>query len=503
MLYQFQDIKKDVKIEADLCVVGSGAAGAIIAKEIAETGRRVVLLEAGSYFRPPYYGHNIQEGMEKLYFQRGFRAMLGRRSSIVTMQGRAVGGTTVVNSAISFRLPEWIRTRWASEFGLKFSNTVLDETYARVEKTLNIKPVDPDVQGRNNLLFKQGCDNLGIHSSPIYRNERNCKACGVCLVGCPEGAKLSMDLTYVPWGLKAGMDLYINCQAEKVILEKGEARGIRGRFLEPETDQPGPAIEVRSKLTMISAGVMASPIILLKSGVPNRSKMIGRNLLNHPGTGMLGQFKEVVNAWEGANQGYESSQWAKDGIVLETVWGPSSITSIRLPEFGEKNLAIMKKIKHITSFGAMIRATTTGRVIPTPGSYNPIIYYPINQHDVGLLQRALKYVAEVYFAAGAEAIYPMVYGLPEVITDAKQVKLFEEMKLKPTSVNLIGNHPMGTCRMGEDPGSSVVNSNCESHEVKNLFVCDASIFPTAPGVNPQLTIFAFADMTSQYLKKRL
>lgn len=502
MLYQFADIRGDLSLEADLCVVGSGAAGAILAKEVAEAGHRVVMLEEGGYHQPPYFGHDVQEGLEHLYFERGMRMMVGR-STIFTMQGRLLGGTTVVNSAICFRLPEWIVTRWVSEFGLTIVPEELEGAFSRLEKNLNVKPVDEEFLGNNNRLFRKGCEALGIESRPIYRNEQGCRACGVCLVGCPEGAKRSMDVTYIPWGLDAGVDVYANCRAERVIFKRGRAVGVRGRFLEPGTDRARSRIEVRSRLTAVSAGTMATPVLLLKSGYPNRNGMVGKNLLNHPGTGIVGRFPEVVNAWEGANQGYESSQWIREGIVLETVWAPPPFASARTPGFGEKNLEIMKNLRHLASFGAMVRATTTGRVLPRPGSFNPIILYSLNAHDMTLITRAMKYIAEVFFAAGAREIYPMVYDFPEVLTDARQASVFVEKEIKPQQMMLIGNHPMGTCRMGEDPGNSVVNSHCESHEISNLFVCDASIFPTAPGVNPQLSIMAFADLTARYLVQRI
>ena len=502
MLYQFQDISGDLRIEADLCVVGSGAAGAILAKEVAEAGYRVVVLEEGGYYQPPYFGHDVAQGLERLYFERGMRVTLGR-STIFTMQGRLVGGTTVVNSAICFRLPEWILSRWADEFGLTVTAAELDEAFSRVEKNLNIKPVDEEVLGMNNLLFRRGCESLGIHSHPILRNERGCRACGVCLAGCPEGAKQSMDLTYIPWGLEAGMDVYANCRAERVMLKRGRALGVRGRFLDPRNDRPRFRMEVHAKMTVVSAGTMASPVLLMKSGVPNRNRKVGRNLLNHPGTGIIGRFPEAVNAWEGANQGYESSEWIREGIVLETVWAPPQFAAARTPGFGIPNLEIMQNLKHLASFGAMVRATTTGRVIPQPGTLNPVIWYSINDHDLSLIARAMQRIAEVYFAAGAREIYPMVYGFPEVMTESAQASVFVERELTPQQFMLIGNHPMGTCRMGEDPANAVVNSHCESHEVENLFVCDGSIFPTAPGVNPQLSIMAFADLTARRIIPRL
>ena len=493
------------RIDADAVVVGSGAGGAAAAWALARAGRSVVLVEEGSHIPPSNFSTDFWTAMRMLYRDNGTRAMLGTMI-IPTMQARVVGGTTVVNSAMCFRLPDDILDEWVRDEGLRgLTPSVLASAYDEVERIANIKPETDEALGRNNLLLREACAKLGWQGHPTARNSRNCKGCGVCMTGCTEGAKLSTDLCFVPAMIDLGGKLIADCRVEEVLTENGRATGIRGTFIDPKTLLPTERrLEVRARAVVVSCGTMGTPVLLKKSGdLANSSKMVGRNLCNHTATGMTGFFDEEVRAWEGVTEGYCCSEFRRRGFMIEVFWAPPDVIGIRLPGFGIRHKDLMSRLGYIAGWGAMIRARSTGRVIAPKKGWTPTILYNMNRSDAALMQEAMKATADLLFAAGARFVCPGINRVPSELHHADDTRLIAQARLKPTDFNPIGNHPLGTCRMSEDPKRGVVNSRGETHDVRGLFIADGSIFPNAPGVNPQETIMALGVLIGGFASEGL
>jgi len=490
MIRGFKDARGDEKVEVDAVVVGTGAGGALAAHRLAKAGKSVVLIEEGSQVEPGEYTTDSWAAMRMLYRDGGMRAMTGNLI-IPTMQARVVGGTTVVNSAICFRLPDDVLEEWVDCEGLTgLTPDRLAPEFDEIEDTLNISAEPDDVQGMNNLLMRKGCEELGWAGEPIRRNSKGCKGCGVCMSGCVEGAKLSMDRSYVPMFLDLGGEVFADCRVEEVVVEGGRAKGVRGRFIEPGTGRRSEKrLEVRAKAVVLSCGTMGTPTLLLKNGLANSSGMVGRNLVNHVATGMVGFFDEDVCGWKGVNQGYCCEEFRRDGFMIEVAWAPPDVIGIRLPGMGIKHKDLMADLRHMTLWGAMIRATSTGRVKAKAG-WSPSITYNMSQRDARLMQVSLKATADLLFAAGATYICPGINKIESEMHDKRKTASILDADLRPTDFSPIGNHPLGTCRMSEDKKRGVVNSRGETHDVKGLYIADGSIFPNAPGVNPQVSIMA-------------
>lgn len=498
----FGQVRREVYEEVDAVIIGSGAGGAVMANELAAAGKSVVVIEEGGYFTPDEFTQDAWQAMNMLYRDKGQRAMIGK-SIIPTMQAACIGGSTVINSGICFRVPGKVLEDWTRDHGLVgISEESLAPSFDRVERIINVKPIDEEALGKNNTLFRDACKAMGIKSSVILKNEVGCKGCSACMFGCPAGAKQSMDISYVPLSIKHGARYYANCLAEEIITKKGEALGVKGHFIDPDDKKPKYGFEVRAKVTIVAAGAIGSPVILQKNKLANSSGMVGKNLLNHPGVGMLGLFEEEVNAWHGANQGYESEEYFGEGILLETFWAPPEALAVRFPAFGLEHKSYMARFKNAAGWGMMIKATSRGRVKAKKG-WSPSISYSINEHDNAMIKKGSRKLIELFFAGGAYAVLPGIVGLPKEFTDPEQARLIEESSITCQHYNAIGNHPMGTCKMGEDKKRYVVDSNCETFDVKRLYVCDGSIFPDAPGVNPQLTIMALADHTARKIANDL
>jgi choline dehydrogenase-like flavoprotein len=500
MIHDFASISDNVRLDVDVVVVGSGAGGAVAAHRLARAGKTVALIEEGHYYRPQDFSRDSGAAMRQLYRDGGMRAMVGTMI-IPTMQAKCVGGTTLVNSAICFRLPDEVLGAWVEQESLAdLSPEILRPHFEEIEKDLNISVEDDQYLGQNNLLMRRACQALGWEGSAVRRNSRGCKGCGLCMTGCLEGAKLSMDRSYVSAFLELGGELYTDCRIEEIIVEQGRAVGVRGHLIAPDSYQTSLQLEVRAKAVIISCGAMGTPVLLQKNQLADSSGLVGKNLCNHTATGMLGFFEEEVNAWDGVSQGYCCDHFRKDGFIIESFWAPPDVIGIRAPGFGLYHKNLMARLKHMAGWGAMIRAASTGTVKAIGHGWNPLIRYSMSRRDANLMQKAMKAVADLLFAGGAKKVTPGIFGVPKELTDPSQTQLIAEANLKPTAFNPIGNHPLGTCRMSEIKGKGVVNSHGETHDVMNLFIADGSVFPNAPGVNPQVTIMALAAHFTDYIK---
>ncbi|MFO8058895.1 MAG: GMC family oxidoreductase [bacterium] len=500
----YGDVKGNLKEDADVVVVGSGAGGAVAAHRLARAGRSVILVEEGSYVKPDEFSSDSWTAMQKLYRDQGMRAMVGTMI-IPTMQARVVGGTTLINSAICFRLPEDVREEWVEKEGLSgLESDKLESAFDEIEKDLNISPEPDDVLGMNNLLMRRGCERLGWEGEVIRRNSRGCKGCGVCMSGCAEGAKWSMDRSYVPAFLEAGGRLVTDCRIEKIITENGRAKGVSGVFVAPETLKPSEhRLEVRARAVVLSCGTMGTPVLLQKNRLANSSGLVGKNLVNHVATGMLGLFDEEVRGWDGVNQGYCCTAFRRDGFIVEVAWAPPDVIGIRVPGFGLKHKDMMARLSRLAMWGAMIRAKTTGRVIAPRKGWSPTIVYNMNKRDGRLMQVSMKATADLLFAAGARTVMPGINKVQGRMDRQRQTSRILDANIKPADFNPIGNHPLGTCRMSPDRKKGVVDNRGESHDVKGLWIADGSIFPNAPGVNPQVTIMAMASLIAGQVEESL
>ena len=497
-LLDLGDHGRDISIEADVVVVGTGAGGAVAAKTLAEAGLEVVVLEAGPFVRPEEIDRNCGMGMSQILYEAGLRTMFGPTAT-PTIQGRCVGGSTLPNSAILFRIPDHVLDEWRDQHGVEgITNEVLASGYERVEKAARRKQARREQLGPKNLLFAKGAAAVGIDAEAFHLGKDGCKGCGECFPGCQIGAKYSTDLSHMPDAVRAGAQLYVRCRCDKVTTKGGNATGIEGTFIDGKGKKAG-TIKVRSRAVVLAGGVFGTPPILRKSRVATSSGMVGRNLHAHPGSAIFGLFEEDVNPWIGSTQGYGA--FIDDTLKIEVLWSPLALMAVRMPGFGHVLQEHLARFKNIAVWDAVVRGTSTGRLLFGSGN-NPSVWYHLNQRDTDVAVRGLRIVAEMFFAAGAKSLLPGIYGLPTEM-GPNDVKLLEPGKLKPSQITFAATHLFGTCRMGSDPATSVVNSMGETHDVRNLFIVDSSVMPNGTGVNPHEPIMALSDYFSHGIIERL
>jgi choline dehydrogenase-like flavoprotein len=482
----------------DVVVVGSGAGGAVIGKELAEAGFRVVILEEGDYFkRDDFAGPPVQRFMRMCY-AAGSTATFGK-SRIPVPIGRTVGGTTTVNSGSCFRAPRKILDSWAEEndfAGLDYDS--MDRHFHRVESTLSVRPVPWELLGPNGWLAHYGAAKLKLTGGPITRNIKSCHGTGQCVFGCPTDAKQAMHVSYLPRAVRSGAKLYCRTKAERIVIDRGKAAGIKARFL-GEDDREEGRLEVKAPIVVIACGAIGTPLLLQKNRIGRSSGQVGENLTIHPAVGIAGWFSEPVYGWRGTLQPYYiDSLLETNGVMIEATNSVPSVSANLVPGFGLPAKQMLAGFAHMASLGLLVADTSRGRVRRLRRG-EPRISYRINEQDTANLYIGLALAAEVLLAAGAFSVSAGIPGL-EAISDASGIEELRRGK-GPSALKLSAYHPAGTARMGSDPSTSVVDGWLQSHEVPGMYISDASVFPGCLGVNPQMTIMALATRTAERISE--
>ncbi|HEY1286554.1 MAG TPA: GMC family oxidoreductase [Solirubrobacterales bacterium] len=475
--------------ECDVVVVGSGAGGAVAAAMLAEAGLDVILLEAGEGRDRETYPSDRLEAIAKLYRDGGLTVAEGRPPIPVPV-GRAVGGTTVVNSGTCFRAPEPLLAHWREEHGVSWADE-LDPDYAEAEEYLRVTPVDPARMGRNGQLAMEGAGALGAGGGPISRNAGACVQCSSCPYGCPIDAKRGMHVTYVPRAVAAGARLRTGVEARRVIVDEGRAAGVRCLATRPGNGQPVP-YEVRARrATVIAGGALGTPELLLRSGLGG--DQVGRNLHMHPACWVGARYEEEVNGWDGVMQSYYVDEWESERILLEATFTPLPFGGAWLNGSGPEHQEAILDFAHIGSIGVQLTDESAGRIgLARDGSIRA--GYRLSDEDARRVVFGIARAAEIHFAAGATEVYPNIGQAPVIRPGG--VADFESTGFRPSELRLEAFHPMGTARVSPDPGTGVCAADGSVNGVEDLYVADASLFPTALGVNPMMTIIAFAKRIS-------
>lgn len=471
-------------VRADAVVVGSGAGGAMAARTLARAGLDTVVLEEGQRWGVEEFrtGHPIDR-YAGLYRGGGATVALGRPSVVLPI-GRAVGGSTVVNSGTCYRPPDAVIHRWHNEFGLGLAEparlaTQLDE----VEQTLEVSPAPQSIMGRNGGLLLEGAAALGWRAAPIPRNAPGCEGCCQCALGCPRNAKFGVHLNALPQACAAGARIVSDARVERVLHDGGRATGVRSR--RPD----GTAFDVLAPTVVVAAGATETPGLLWRSDLGAHPRL-GRNLALHPAAALAGRFEEDVYAWRGVLQSAAADELHEShGVLIEATATPPGMGSMVFPGYGRELLGWLERAHHVATFGAMVADHGAGRVLRA-GRGAALMRYQITPDDTAKVMSAIESMGRLLFAAGAAEV---LTGLPAGATVASVEQLREVLRrTNPKSMHLAAFHPTGTAAAGADEEVCPVDETGRLRGVDGVWIADASILPSCPEVNPQVSIMALA-----------
>ncbi len=485
---------------ADVCVIGSGAGGGVAAAVLSEAGHEVLVLEEGGHV-PRQQMTQREEQMYPLLYRDGGNQM-SADGGISVLQGRVLGGSTVVNMADVVGVPEGVLAHWASHFGVdRWSAAEIRAAEELCRGVIGANRIAEQSLNRANALLLQGGRAVGMSGGPFEHNRVGCAGSGYCLIGCAYDAKRSVALTWIPRALATGRTLVqTEARVERLIVERGQVRAALGQLTDPRSGRALGPFRVEARRFVLAAGAIHSPLLLLASGLGGRE--VGRNLSLQPQVAVGALFPEEVLMFRGVPQSayLDSEERATEaeglaGYRLEVVSATPGMIATTLPAAREDMAAMMRRLRYLAGNLCLVPDRPAGRVTATREG-RPKIAYTLTPEVSATLKAAMAQACRVWLAAGAERVRVPLADAPPVRSEADLAAL-ERLPLRTATTPLISAHPQGTCRMGPDARRSVVGLDLRVHGVDNLWVLDASVFPTTASSHTQLPVMAFSWLAAR------
>lgn len=501
------EIADGTVLEADVIVIGTGAGGGTTAEILAQGGLKVLMLEEGPLKSSNDFRMDEREAYHDLYQESAGR--MSKDGAMSILQGRCVGGTTVINWTSSFRTPEPTLDYWSSEFKVKgFSRPEMDPWFEKMEERLHVAPwqVQPN---ENNSVLARGATKLGVNWHVIPRNVNGCWNLGYCGTGCPTNAKQSMLVTTIPGALSHNSELVYSARAERLVIDGKKVLGVEISALDRDYQPTGSKILAKAPHIVMACGAINGPALLLRSKAPDPKDRIGKRTFFHPTTFSFAEFEQLIDPYYGAPQSIYSDhfQWlevnGKAGYKLEVPPLHPGLTSVLLLGHGHKHFEDISKLPNMSAIIALLRdgfhPDSEGGSISLASDGSPIIDYEINDYLWDGVRRSWLTMAEIQFAAGAKAVRVSHVDSPWFHSWEEAKAGINALEFRSNAFTAGSAHCMGGLAMGEDLEQCMVDSNGKYHYLDNLYVFDGSTFPTSIGANPQLSIYGLACKQANHL----
>ena len=465
-------------------VIGSGPGGALTACLLAESGRNVLMVEEGPYLAqeasPPY----STKEMETKYRDGGLTAAIGP-STISYVEGRCVGGGSEINSGLYHRTPVDVIQRWSHDYKIdNFSHESLLPHFEACETELNVGLM-PGLAPAGSLKLAEGASNLGWKSTEIprwYRYDRPHSG------ATPHGIRQSMTRTFIPRAFKAGCRILSDTRVLSI-----HRRGTRWS-VQMSTHRPNQPINlfaIESDQVFVCCGAIQTPALLRRSGI---KRNIGNSLRLHPTIKVVARFAEPIQISQGMVPVHQVREFAPRFSFGGSISNPAHL-AMSLLDHPTGLIQIARDSRYFGAYYAMISGDGSGSVRNILGLKNPLVRYKITDSDLATLSDALLHLCRLLFAAGAVEVYPSVVGMGPF----KSVNDLEPWMtaLPRCATRLMTIHLSSTCPMGENRQLCATDSFGRVTECPDLYVADASLLCTQPGVNPQGTIMAIVRRNIQ------
>ncbi|KAI1129319.1 FAD/NAD(P)-binding domain-containing protein [Nemania abortiva] len=525
---QFQESVEPTIIETDVVIVGSGCGGGVCAEVLAKAGHRVLVVDQGYYFSPAEFPTALDRTYNIFGFGGGITSADG--STIITSGGCWGGGGTV-NWSASLQTPSYVREEWARSGLTFFEGPEYQDSLDRVCNAMGVS--DAFVQGNHgNRVLLEGSRRLGWRASVVPQNTGGATHhCGSsCSLGCRSGQKQGPATYWLPAAAKAGARFIEGFEVSQILFAGGKsskATGLIGKWTSRDEDGSSDSskpktqqiVEVKAKTVIISGGALSTPLILLRSGLTNKN--IGKNLYLHPVASFGATWDEDVKPWEGEILSsvvteFENLDGAGHGVKVEASTMQPYASLLLFPwKSGVEFKTAALQYRHMTMHISLCRDRDSGSVTPGPDDGRPVVNYTPSKFDGAHIVTGLVAIAKICYILGAKKLAPGAPDVPyfECMKPADQrgiadeefvewLRQLEKTNLDPLRTSFNSAHQMGTARMGVDAETSVVDGDGKVWGCENLYVADASVFPTASGVNPMITIMAIADRIARGIVMR-
>ncbi|CAG8480714.1 9547_t:CDS:2 [Paraglomus brasilianum] len=503
------DLPREGENEIDVVIIGSGAGGGVAAAELAKAGYKVLILEKGKYYQPKDLTLEQMDAVNALYEQSAW--LSSEDGSVSYLAGSTFGGGTTINWSACLKPQYFVREEWASK-GLAY---FLTDEY---RKSMNMVLSRLGVTSRNivhnssNKILVDGCKKLGYPCEHVPQNSADRPhQCGWCGFGCKYGEKQGSVQTWLQDARDHGARFVQDCFVQKILVEKGkdksEVYGVQAVVCGSRT------LRVHCKKVIVAAGAIHSPALLLRSGLKNRN--IGRNFFCHPTACVYGVFpgKEIktytgtiLTTVSGVVENADGNHY---GAKIEVGSLHPAFLSVSLPwRSSLQHKQFMTEYNHIVPLIVIVRDRDGGKIVCDADDM-PAIQYTLSQHDAKSMTEGVVAALKILVAAGASKIGTCQNNIGEFRPSAKEalndpefVKYLGKVRkagFVANACSIGSSHQMGSCRMGVDSMTSVVNPDGQTWEVENLYVADASVFPTAVGINPMITIMSSAYYIAKHI----
>jgi choline dehydrogenase-like flavoprotein len=506
-------LERDLVLEADVVIVGTGAGGGIAAETLSEAGLRVILVEEGPLRTARDFHMDEAEAYPDLYQDSAARKTKDKAINI--LQGRCVGGGTTVNWTSSFRTPPATLAHWARALRLDgFAVEDMAPWFERVEARLSVTPWDIPPNANNEALAR-GAAAIGITAGTIRRNVKGCANLGYCGMGCPIEAKQSMEVTTIPAALARGATLVTRARALAFAQEGDRVTALTCAAMDGAGVRPtARRITLRAGTFVAAAGAIGTPGLLLRSHAPDPHAILGKRTFLHPVVVSAALMPDEVAGYYGAPQTVYSDHFLDTmpvdgpiGFKLEAPPLHPVLAAITLPNHGAAHAGWMRHLPKMQVLLALLRdgfhPASPGGTVTLAGDGTPVLDYPLTPYLWEGARRAFRVMAEVQFAAGATQVMP-IHGDGIAYRDWRTARAaIDGFTLAPLVTPVVSAHVMGGCPLGADPRHAVVDTAGRHHHLANLYVLDGSLFPTSIGANPQLSIYAVAVRLASGLAAKL
>ena len=492
-------------IEADACIVGSGAGGAVMAAVLAERGMDVVVLEAAGYFNEADFAQLEFKAYQEMYWRGGPTPTADGNVSLVS--GTTLGGGTTINWTNCLRTKPWVRQQWEREHGLEgVDGAAFDAHLDAVWRRLGATDTCSDLNGPQQRMA-EGCEALGWSFARITRNTDtdgySPEQAAYMGFGDQSGSKRSADRTWLADAQAAGARMVPDCRAMRIVADDGRATGVEAVYGWADPEGMARPVTIRAPRVVVAASSLESPALLRRSGIGGPA--VGDHLRLHPCTAVFGVYGEDQRAWWGPPQAGLVDEFADTGdgygfLVEAAQYAPGLIGSATPWVSGHDHKERMTQFRYGGTFIGLTRDNGHGRVdVDAAGEAVPT-YAVTDELDVENLRRGLDAQVRLHEAAGAHTITPLAGGAPTWRRGddlASFISGVQRIPFRAGGHRLFSAHQMGTCRMGQDPETSVADPRGQLHDTKGVWIGDASAFPTSSGTNPMVTIMALARRTAE------